>query len=197
MPYQTALGSVYDSGDFARNLDDALKLARWDDFEQRRKAAKARGRLRGVGIATYIERCAGGGGEEARLTVAADGGVTLYIGTQSNGQGHETAFRQIIAERLGVGFDDVSVVQGDSDRIATGGGTMGSRSVPVGGAAVSGAAFKVLEKAKPKAAELLEAAAVDVEFTNGVFRIVGTDRTVTFQAVARAAGPEDGGASFD
>ncbi|HEY6237057.1 MAG TPA: molybdopterin cofactor-binding domain-containing protein [Candidatus Elarobacter sp.] len=197
MPYTTALGSVYDSGDFARNLDDALKLARWDDFEQRRKEAKARGRLRGVGIATYIERCAGGAAEEARLTVNARGHVTLYIGTQSNGQGHETAFRQIIAERLGVGFEEVTVVQGDSDRIATGGGTMGSRSVPVGGAAVSGAALKVLEKAKRKAAELLEAAAVDVEFTNGAFRIVGTDRTVSFQAVARAAAPKDGDVSFD
>jgi carbon-monoxide dehydrogenase large subunit len=197
MPYATALGSTYDSGDFARNLDDAVRLARWEEFAARREAASARGKLRGIGLASYIERCAGTPGEEARLEVADNGRVTLYIGTQSNGQGHETSFRQIIFERLGVAFEDVTIVQGDTDRIATGGGTMGSRSVPVGGAAVSGAAFKVLEKAKQKAAELFESAAVDVEFKDGTFRIVGTDRTLGFQDVARAAAPFDGGVSFD
>ena len=197
MPYATALGSIYDSGDFARNLDDAVRLARWEEFAARREAASARGKLRGIGLASYIERCAGTPGEEARLEVAGNGRVTLYIGTQSNGQGHETSFRQIIFQRLGVAFEDVTIVQGDTDRIATGGGTMGSRSVPVGGAAVSGAAFKVLEKAKQKAAELFESAAVDVEFKDGTFRIVGTDRTLGFQDVARAAAPFDGGVSFD
>ncbi|MFL6714575.1 MAG: xanthine dehydrogenase family protein molybdopterin-binding subunit [Sulfurifustis sp.] len=197
MPYTTALGSLYDSGDFVRNLNDAVKLARWEEFEARRKEARARGRLRGIGVATYIERCAGGAPEQARLTVDAHGHVTLYIGTQSNGQGHETSFRQIIAERLGVAFEDVTVVQGDSDRIATGGGTMGSRSVPVGGAAVSGAAFKVIDAAKRKAADMLEASAVDIEFVEGVFRIAGTDRRVSLREVARAAAPADGGASFD
>jgi carbon-monoxide dehydrogenase large subunit len=197
MPYETALGSTYDSGDFARNMEDAVKLARWDDFETRRKEAKARGRLRGIGLASYIERCAGGPPEEARLEVMGNGHVTLYIGTQSNGQGHETSFRQIIAERLGVAFEDITIVQGDSDRIASGGGTMGSRSVPVGGAAVSGAAFKVLEKAKHKAADLLETAAVDIEFSDGTFRVVGTDRMLSFGEVVRAAAPADGGASFD
>jgi aerobic carbon-monoxide dehydrogenase large subunit len=197
MPYTTALGSTYDSGDFLRNLEDALQLARWDEFEARRGAAKARGRLRGIGLSSYIERCAGTPGEEARLVVAADGHVTLYIGTQSNGQGHETSFRQLLAERLGVAFEEVTIVQGDSDRIDSGGGTMGSRSLPIGGAALSGAAFKVLDKAKGKAAELLEAAAVDVEFKEGLFRIVGTDRTLGFRDVARAAAPADGGPSFD
>jgi len=197
MPYTTALGSTYDSGDFARNLDDAVQLARLDEFATRREAARAHGKLRGIGLASYIERCAGTPGEEARLEVNGDGHVTLYIGTQSNGQGHETSFRQIISERLGVTFEDVTIVQGDTDRIATGGGTMGSRSVPVGGAAVSGAAFKVLEKAKQKAAELFESAAVDVEFKDGTFRIVGTDRMVSFREVARAAAPAGGGVSFD
>jgi aerobic carbon-monoxide dehydrogenase large subunit len=197
MPYATALGSTYDSGDFMRNLEDAVRLACWDEFEGRRAAAKARGRLRGIGLASYIERCAGTPGEEARLVVAPNGHVTLYIGTQSNGQGHETSFRQIISERLGVAFEDVTIVQGDTDRIASGGGTMGSRSVPVGGAALSGAAFKVLDTAKRKAAELLEVATVDVEFKDGLFRIVGTDRTLSFRDVARAAAPADGGASFD
>jgi carbon-monoxide dehydrogenase large subunit len=197
MPYATVLGSTYDSGDFARNLDDAIQLSHWNDFAKRRGAAKVRGRLRGIGLASYIERCAGTPGEEARLEVAGDGHVTLYIGTQSNGQGHETSFRQIISERLGVAFEEVTIVQGDSDRIATGGGTMGSRSVPVGGAAVSGAAFKVVEQAKRKAAQLFETAAVDVEFNDGTFRIVGTDRTLSFRDVARAAAPAGGGASFD
>ena len=128
MPFSTPLGSNYDSGNFQQNLEDALKLSNWDDFESRRKAAKSRGKLLGIGLASYIERCAGGSPEQARLEVANDGHVTLYIGTLSNGQGHETAFRQILCERLGVAFEEVSIVQGDSDLIETGGGTMGSVS---------------------------------------------------------------------
>lgn len=197
MPYTTAMGQTYDSGDFARNLEDALELADWRGFEARRRAARAQGKLRGIGLSTYIESCAGGFPEEARIQVAGDGRITLFVGTQSNGQGHETAFRQILAERLGVAFEDVTVVQGDSDRVRYGKGTGGSRSVPVGGAAVSGAAGKVLEKAKETAGELLEAAAADIEFADGNFRIVGTDRTLAFKAVAEAAAPADGGPSFD
>jgi carbon-monoxide dehydrogenase large subunit len=120
MPYDTALGSSYDSGDFQRNLDDALQMSAWNDFASRREAARARGKLRGIGLASYIERCSGGAPETARLEVAADGHVTLYIGTQSNGQGHETAFRQILNERLGISFEEISIVQGDSDRIGSG-----------------------------------------------------------------------------
>ena len=197
MPYDTCLGATYDSGEFGKNMEDALRLANWQDFEARRTAAKARGKLRGIGLACYIERCAGGAPETARLEVAGSGHVTLYIGTQSNGQGHETAFRQILCERIGIEFSDITIVQGDSDRIATGGGTGGSRSVPVGGAAVGLAAIKLIEAAKQKAAEMLESAVVDVEFSDGLFRIVGTDRTVTFKNVALAAAPSEGGASFD
>ncbi len=197
MPFETILGSVYDSGEFAKNLDDALKISRWEDFESRRDAVLASGKLRGIGLASYIEKCSGGAAEEARLRVSADGHVTLYIGTQSNGQGHETAFRQIISERLGLGFEDISVVQGDSDRIASGGGTMGSRSVPVGGAAISAAATSLIEKAKHKAAEILETAVADIEFEAGEFRIVGTDRSQSFKSVAQASAPVDGSASFD
>lgn len=197
MPFETPLGSVYDSGEFGKNLDDALKMSGWEEFEGRRETAKVRGKLRGIGLASYIEKCAGGSPEEARLEVSSEGHVTLYIGTQSNGQGHETAFRQIISERLGVAFEEVSIIQGDSDRIETGGGTMGSRSVPVGGSAVSAAAMSVLEKAKIKAAEMLETAAVDIEFEDGEFRIIGTDRSQSFKSVAQAAAPANGGASFD
>ncbi|MFN3162266.1 MAG: xanthine dehydrogenase family protein molybdopterin-binding subunit [Pseudohongiellaceae bacterium] len=187
MPYSTALGATYDSGDFGRNMEDAMRLARWEEFPQRRQRALAEGKLRGIGLASYIERCAGGAPEQARLTVDKQGHVTLYIGTQSNGQGHETAFRQILCERLGLGFDDITVVQGDSDLIATGGGTMGSRSVPVGGSAIGMASEKIIERAKAKAAELMECAVSDVEFTAGEFRIVGTDRIQSFKAVAAAA----------
>lgn len=197
MPFETVLGSVYDSGEFARNLEDALQISRWEDFEARREAAKAKGKLRGIGLASYIEKCAGGSPEEARLEVSSDGHVTLYIGTQSNGQGHETAFRQIISERLGISFEEISIVQGDSDRIETGGGTMGSRSVPVGGSAISATAAILIEKAKLKAAEMLETAIDDIEFENGEFKIVGTDRSESFKSVAQAAAPADGSASFD
>ena len=190
MPFKTALGSNYDSGEFQKNLDDALIAANWDDFESRRQCAKSRGKLLGIGLASYIERCAGGSPEQARLEVSDQGHVTLYIGTLSNGQGHETAFRQILCDSLGIAFEEVSVVQGNSDLIETGGGTMGSRSVPVGGSAVGSASKKVIEKAKDTAAEILESAVSDIEFDNGDFKIVGTDRVVPFRSVAEKAAGE-------
>ena len=196
MPYQTAFGLSYDSGEFQRNMEDALEMADWKGFEQRRTESAAQGNLRGIGLACYIERCAGGAPEQARLAVDSNGHVTLYIGTQSNGQGHETAFRQILNERLGIDFEDITIIQGDTDTVESGGGTMGSRSVPVGGAAITAAAEKVIEKAKTYAADLLECAVGDVEFNNGDFRVVGTDRIQSFKSVAESAA-EDGGLSFD
>lgn len=196
MPYKTAFGITYDSGEFGRNMEDALRMADWDGFPARRAEAASRGKLRGIGLACYIERCAGGAPEEARLTVNGEGQVTLYIGTQSNGQGHETAFRQILAERLSVRFEDVSIIQGDSDLIETGGGTMGSRSVPVGGSAIGAAADRIIEQATRQAAELLETAEADIEFSNGEFRVVGTDRSQSFRSVA-ASCVDDQGISFD
>jgi carbon-monoxide dehydrogenase large subunit len=197
MPYDTSLGATYDSGEFEKNLNDAIKYSSWEGFANRKKKAKKRGKLRGIGLASYIERCAGGSPEQARLEVSSNGHVTLYIGTLSNGQGHETAFRQILCERLGVSFEDISIVTGDSDLIETGGGTMGSRSVPVGGSAIGAASEKIVEKAKITAAEMLESALSDIEFQGGEFRIVGTDRVQSFQSVCKAAAPADGGASFD
>ena len=195
MPFATVLGSNYDSGNFQQNLEDALKLSKWEEFESRRNDANSRSKLLGIGLASYIERCAGGSPEQARLRVSREGHVTLFIGTLSNGQGHETAFRQILCERLGVSFEDISIVQGDSDLVETGGGTMGSRSVPIGGSAIGSASEKILEKAKETAAELLETAISDIEFNNGEFRIVGTDRVQTFHEVAKAA--TDGEIAFD
>ncbi len=187
MPYATALGATYDSGDFCRNMDDAMAMAQWQSFPERRATSLTQGKLRGIGLASYIERCAGGAPEQARLSVDETGHVTLYIGTQSNGQGHETAFRQLVCDRLGVAFEDISIVQGDSDAIASGGGTMGSRSVPVGGSAIGLSSEKIIEQARLQAAEMMECAVADVEFTAGELRIVGTDRVKTFKEVAAAA----------
>jgi len=187
MPFTTVVDRVYDTGDFRRNMEDALIRADAAGFPARRAEAAARGKLLGLGIATYIEACAGGAPETATLRATPDGRLTLLIGTQSNGQGHETAYAQVLADRLGVPLDAVTVIQGDSDLIATGGGTGGSRSIPVGGAAVAGSAARLIETLRVHAADLLEAAAVDVEFAvdddGGAYRIVGTDRRVTLTEV--------------
>ncbi|EWY39814.1 carbon monoxide dehydrogenase [Skermanella stibiiresistens SB22] len=197
MPYKTALDHVYDTGEFARNMDDALELSDWAGFEARRAAAKAKGKLRGIGLSTYIEACSGGGPEQATIQMMPSGKVTVLIGSQSNGQGHETAYTQIVSDRLGIPAEDIEIVQGDSARISFGSGTGGSRSIPVGGAALSDTAERVIEKAKAKAAELLEAAAVDIGFEDGTFTIVGTDRKMTIQEVAAASAPSDAGFAFD
>ncbi|HYD29392.1 MAG TPA: xanthine dehydrogenase family protein molybdopterin-binding subunit [Azospirillaceae bacterium] len=197
MPHTTPGGHCYDVGDFARVLDEAVTAADIAGFPARRAEAAERGRRRGLGLAYYVEAAAGGAAEQATIRVDGQGRVTVLIGTQSNGQGHETAYKQIVADRLGLSLDDIEVVQGDSERIAYGGGTGGSRSIPVGGAAVAEGLSLVLTKARYKAAELLEAAAVDVEFAEGVFTIVGTDRWIGWHAVAAGAAPADGGAAFD
>ena len=188
MPFRTALGYTYDSGDFPRLLDTALARADAAGFAARREAARASGRLLGLGVACYIERCAGGSEEDARLELRPDGRLRIYIGTQNNGQGHETAYAQIAADRLGLPFADIEVVQGDTDLVATGRGTGGSRSIPIGGAAVLQAGERLVERAKAIAAEMLEAATTDIAFEDGVFRIVGTDRRTTLAEVAATAG---------
>lgn len=185
MPYTTALDMTYDSGDFAATMAKAMKMADWDGFAQRKVASERRGKHRGRGMAYYIEACAGGASENARLEFS-DNKVRLLIGTQTNGQGHETAYRQILVDTLGISPDQIDVVQGDSAVIKTGGGTGGSRSVPVGGAAVQVVAETVVEKGKKIAAEILEAAAEDIEYQDGNFRISGTDRTATLFDVAAA-----------
>ena len=130
-----------------------LVLSEWDSFEQRRAQARAKGKLRGIGMSTYIEACSGGGPEQATIQMDGAGKVTVLIGSQSNGQGHETAYTQIVSARLGIPAEDIEIVQGDSARISFGSGTGGSRSIPVGGAALSDTAERVIEKARAKAAE--------------------------------------------
>ncbi len=197
MPYTQALGLTYDTGDFLKNMEDAVAMADWTGFEARRRAARAKGRRRGIGLASYIEACSGGGPEQSTIQVHGDGTVTVLIGTQSNGQGHETAYKQITATRLGLDPDDITIVQGDTDRLTYGSGTGGSRSVPVGGAALSETAVRLIDRMKPAAADLLEAAAVDVSFADGSFEVVGTDRKVGFKEVARAAGVGEAATAFE
>jgi aerobic carbon-monoxide dehydrogenase large subunit len=193
MPYTNAFKVTYDSGDFARLMDEARKLSGWGQaFEARRKAAAAKGRLRGLGMSYYVERCAGGGGEAATLRIEADDTVTLLIGTQNNGQGHETAYAQVVSEKLGVPFEKVRVRQGDTAEIATGGGTGGSRSIPVGAHSCQKASDALIDAGKAHAADLLEAAAVDIEFKDGRYAIAGTDRSASLFEVARKARAKGG-----
>ncbi|HLB80522.1 MAG TPA: xanthine dehydrogenase family protein molybdopterin-binding subunit [Dongiaceae bacterium] len=187
MPFTTALGETYDSGDFARNLDDALRLSGWDAMPARRAAAKARGRRRGIGMSAYIEACGGELEDMAELRFEPNGAVALLIGTQSNGQGHATAFAQIVADGLGLALDKVRLVQGDTDQIPYGNGTGGSRSLAVGGNAISAALRKIVDKGKRIAAIQMEAAEADIEFADGVFTVAGTDRRMTIAEVAAAA----------
>jgi carbon-monoxide dehydrogenase large subunit len=187
MPYATALGLVYDSGDFARNLDQALALADVAGFAARRQAAQARGRYRGLGHAVYIEQSGFPPDEFAELRFDPSGTLTILMGSQSSGQGHQTAYAQLAAERLGLDLDRIRVVQGDTEAIAFGRGTGGSRSIPVGGGALFHAADKLIEKGKKIAAHLLEAAEADIAFADGTFAIAGTDRSIALDAVARAA----------
>jgi carbon-monoxide dehydrogenase large subunit len=187
MPYQTALGLNYDSGEFARNLDQALAAADLAGFPARRAEARARGRYRGLGQAVYIEQSGFPPDEFAELRFDQSGTLTILMGTQSSGQGHQTAYTQLAAERLGIDPDKVRVLQGDTAAISFGRGTGGSRSIPVGGASLVQAADKLIAKGRRIAAHLFEAAEADVEFADGVFSVAGTDRQLGIEEVARAA----------
>jgi carbon-monoxide dehydrogenase large subunit len=187
MPYKTAMGLSYDSGDFARNLRDALTAGEADEFARRREAARAHGRLLGLGVATYIEATGADPKETAKVTFKDDGRVLLDMGTLGTGQGHPTTFAQFLNESLGIPFDKIDFRQGDNRLLPQGGGTAGSRSLVIGGNAVLTTAEKVKEKARKIAAHMLEAAEADLEFEDGVFTIAGTDRSVSIMDVAKAA----------
>jgi carbon-monoxide dehydrogenase large subunit len=187
MPYQTALGLNYDSGEFARNMDQALAAADVAGFPPRRAGARARGRYRGLGHAVYIEQSGFPPDEFAELRFDPSGALTILMGTQSSGQGHQTAYTQLAVERLGIAPDKVRVLQGDTAAISFGRGTGGSRSLPVGGASLAQAADKLIAKGRRIAAHLFEAAEADVEFADGAFIVTGTDRRLGIEEVARAA----------
>ena len=188
MPHETCLGEVYDSGDFSRNLSDALGNAGWRDRAARRAASAAGGKLRGFGLAAYVESCGGGTNEMAEIRVDGDGGVALLIGSQNNGQGHPTAYAQIVSEHLGLPLDRVRLVQGDTDVVAYGTGTGFSRSVTIGGVAVDRAAARVADRCRLIAAHMLEASEADIEIADGAAVVRGTDRSVAFEEIA-AGGP--------
>jgi aerobic carbon-monoxide dehydrogenase large subunit len=186
IPWNTALGDTYDSGDFDNVMLKGMEKADWKGFAARRAASEAKGKWRGIGMATYVEKCSGGPPESAIAKFNDDDTISVYVGVQTNGQGHETALTQIMSARLGVDAERIRIVQGDSD-FTPEGMTGGSRSIPVAGAAVLGVSDKIIEKGKLVAASAMEAAASDIDYADATFRIVGTDRTMSLFDVARAA----------
>ncbi len=187
MPYKTALTYTYDSGHFEENMDRAMALANWAGFEARRDEAAKRGRLRGIGMSNTIGHSADAGLETAEIRFDPGGAVTIVSGAVSHGQGHATVQTQILADRLGIDPDLVNYIQGDTDKVAFGVGTGGSRSTTMSGSALVLVADKIINKARKLAAHMLEASAADIEFADGVFTIAGTDRTLGIHEVARAA----------
>lgn len=184
LPYTTATGRMYDTGSFGAHLTKALEKSRYSTFAKREAESRAKGLYRGIGFATYVEACAFAGGEEAKLELNKNGTVTLLIGTQSNGQGHATAYGQIIAEQLGLQLDQVEMVQGDTDRVAKGGGTGGSRSIPIGLPSVKAASETLVTKIKQIASEKLEVGVGDLTLEDGQVRVVGTDQQFSLADVA-------------
>lgn len=199
-PYATPVGLTYDTGDYEATMSRAIELADVKGFAERRKASEARGMKRGLGYSAYIEACgiapsnvAGALGARAGLFEAGEvrvhptGKVTIFTGSHSHGQGHETTFAQVVADRLGIPMEDIDIQHGDTGKVLFGMGTYGSRSLAVGGTAIFKAVDKVIAKGKKIAAHLMEAADSDVEFENGVFRVAGTDKNVPFASVALTA----------
>ncbi|HEY2613093.1 MAG TPA: xanthine dehydrogenase family protein molybdopterin-binding subunit [Reyranella sp.] len=199
-PYTTPVALTYDSGDYFKTLDMVLEAADYAGFERRRQESAARGKLRGIGLATYIEACAmapsvmagqlgarAGFYETAEVRVHPTGSITVFTGSHSHGQGHETTFAQLVSDQLGVAFDQVDIVHGDTGRIPFGMGTYASRSLAVGGTALVKAMDKIVNKGKKIAAHMLEAAEADIEFVDGKFAVAGTDRAASFAQVAFSA----------
>ncbi len=187
MPFKTGLTFTYDSGEFEKSMDMAIELADFAGFEKRRKEARSRGKLRGIGLSNTIERAAAPGIEGAEVRFDRDGSVTLFSGSVNHGQGHETVFKQLVCEQLGLDPADVHYVQGDTDLVFFGEGTGGSRSATMAGSAFKAASDKVLAKARAIAAHLLEVAPDDVKFNDGVFSSSKTNRTTTIKEIARDA----------
>ena len=187
MPYVNPLGLTYDSGEYERAMASALALGRWDDFPQRRRAAARSGKRRGIGIANYIEFTTGAPREWTKITVLPEGRVDVAIGTLSSGQGHRTSFAQLITDWLGVPFDCVNLIQGDTDIIPVGGGSHSGRSMRLAGIVIGKASDALIARAKRIAAHVLEAAEHDVEFSGGNFLVKGTDHSLNIFDVAREA----------
>ncbi len=197
MPFKTTAGEIYDSGEFAKVMDAALKEADWGGFGKRQAEAASRGQRRGIGMAYYIESTMGDPQEAAKIQFEDDGTVSVLVGTQSNGQGHETAYAQVLNDRLGIPFEQIRIVQGDTSLLKWGGGTGGSRSLTAEGMAIRDASDMVIERGKHYASQELETAVADIEFTReaGEFRVIGTDRRIgllELAAKARTMTPPEG-----
>jgi len=199
-PYQTPVALEYDSGNHLKTLEGALAAADWAGFPARKMAARAKGRLRGIGMSTYLEACgiapskvAGALGaraglyEVANIRIHPTGSVSVFTGTHSHGQGHETTFAQLVSDQLGIPFSQIEIVHGDTAKIPFGMGTYGSRSLAVGGSAMVKAADKIIAKGKKIAAFLMEASVEDIEFKDGTFRVAGTDKSKTIGEIAFCA----------
>ncbi|UUX50024.1 xanthine dehydrogenase family protein molybdopterin-binding subunit [Nisaea acidiphila] len=199
-PYQTPVALQYDSGDYEATLSSATKIADVDGFAARKAEAASRGKLRGMGFSTYLEACGiapsavvgslgarAGLYESAEVRVHPTGSVTVFTGTHSHGQGHETTFAQLVSDRLGLPLENIEISHGDTNKVQFGMGTYGSRSLAVGGEALIRAVDKIIDKAKKIAAHVLEASAEDIEFKDGNFTVAGTDRSMAFGDVALTA----------
>ncbi len=187
MPYKTPLTFTYDCGEFEALMDKALENSDYHGFAARRDEAAARGRLRGIGLSSTIEQAAAPQTETAEIRFDPSGTVTLLVGTTPHGQGHETIYKQLVCEKLGLAPEDIRVVEGDTDKVAFGTGTGGSRSASIGTSAVFEAVGKVIEKGRVIAAHMLEAAEADMEFEDGEFTVSGTDKKISFTEVAKTA----------
>ena len=188
MPFKTGLVYTYDCGEFEKCMDRALERAQYRSFEERRAEARKRGKLRGIGIVNAIERAAAPpGAETAEIRFDATGTATLVVGTTAQGQSHETMYKIILSEKLGLDFNDIAFLQGDTDKVAWGTGTFGSRAAVIGGSAAVRAAEKIIVKGRKIAAHIFEASEADIEFASGIFSVAGTDRRLPLKEVARAA----------
>ena len=187
MPFQTGLTYNYDCGEFERNMDRALVMADAPGFEARRAKARADGRLRGLGLANAIEQAAGMFDEGGEIRFDRQGHATILMGTHSHGQGHETVFRQLLSDKLGLDFAAMRYVQGDTDLVGYGHGTGGSRVSGLGSGALLGAAEKIIDKGRLIAAHSLEAPEVDIDFVAGRFAVAGTDRSLSLTEIAAIA----------
>lgn len=188
MPYKTPGGHTYDSGEFAAAMDEAMRRADWAGFARRRTESERAGRFRGIGMSYYVEACGGGSDEGAELRLEADGTAKVLIGTQSTGQGHETAYAQMAADALGLPVAKVKVIQGDTDVVKDGRGTGGSRSLPVGGGATAKAADNMAARLKALAAPILGAREEELELAEEAVHVAGTNRFVPLAELARQAG---------
>jgi carbon-monoxide dehydrogenase large subunit len=182
-PHKSVLGPSYDSGEYATVMDACLARADVAGFKDRRAEADARGMLRGLGMCYYVEICATPSTEKPELTLLEDGTVRVVVGTQATGQGHETTFAQMVSEELGVPMERIQVVQGDTDTLAWGSGTGGSRSMTIGGSALAKTVDAAIEQGRQLAADELEASPTDIEFASGHFAVMGTDRRIDLASV--------------